>query len=101
MTDRLTYTVEEAADLMGLSRSGAYRGVRRGEIPCIRIGRRLLVPKSALETYVADVENPMRPLPTVRQRVPIAEETAWDAALRRSSAAREAEAGSTRARAPR
>ncbi len=99
MTDRLTYTVEEAADLMGLSRSGVYRGVRRGEIPCIRIGRRLLVPKNALETFVAEVGIPVRPLPHVRRRVPIADETAWDAAIRRSSAALEVAAGKTPARA--
>jgi excisionase family DNA binding protein len=40
--------VEEAAQALGISRAFAYEAVARGEIPCIRIGRRILVPKAAL-----------------------------------------------------
>jgi len=47
--DRLVFTVEEAAGLLGISRSFAYEAVQRGEIPSMRIGRRILVPKAALE----------------------------------------------------
>jgi excisionase family DNA binding protein len=46
---RLTLTVEEAAETLGISRAFAYESVRRGDIPSIRIGRRILVPKVALE----------------------------------------------------
>ena len=46
---RLTMTVEEAAHALGISRATAYEAVGRGEIPCIRIGRRILIPKVALE----------------------------------------------------
>jgi excisionase family DNA binding protein len=46
---RLTVTVEEAAVVLGISRATAYDAVSRGEIPCIRIGRRILIPKVALE----------------------------------------------------
>ncbi|WP_298347155.1 helix-turn-helix domain-containing protein [Ferrimicrobium sp.] len=45
---RLTVTVEEAAVVLGISRATAYDAVNRGEIPCIRIGRRILVPVVAL-----------------------------------------------------
>ena len=45
---RLTMTVEEAAVVLGISRATAYDAVSRGEIPCIRIGRRILIPKVAL-----------------------------------------------------
>ena len=45
---RLTWTVEEAAAALGVSRAFAYDAVRRGEIPAIKIGRRILVPKSGL-----------------------------------------------------
>lgn len=48
MEDRLTLTVEEAATLLGISRAFAYEAVARGEIPSIRIGRRILVPKASL-----------------------------------------------------
>jgi excisionase family DNA binding protein len=47
--DRLVLTVEEAATLLGISRAFAYEAVNRGEIPSIRIGRRILVPKAALQ----------------------------------------------------
>jgi excisionase family DNA binding protein len=46
---RLTYTVEEVARLLGISRNSAYEAVRRGEIPTIRIGRRILVPRNRLD----------------------------------------------------
>lgn len=50
MTDeRLTYTVEEAAKVLGISRLGAYDAIKRNEIPHIRIGRRILVPVAALK----------------------------------------------------
>jgi excisionase family DNA binding protein len=43
--ERVVYTVPEAGRLLGLSRNGSYEAAKRGEIPTIRIGRRLLVPK--------------------------------------------------------
>jgi excisionase family DNA binding protein len=46
--ERLTLTVEEAAATLGISRAFAYEAVRRGEIPSIKIGRRVLVPRAAL-----------------------------------------------------
>jgi len=44
-SERLVYTVPEAGRLLGLSRNAAYAAAQRGEIPTIRIGRLLLVPK--------------------------------------------------------
>ena len=49
---RLTLTVEEAAQALGISRAFAYEAVDNGDIPCIRIGRRILVPKVALEKMI-------------------------------------------------
>lgn len=51
--ERLTYTVLEAAALLGIGRSVAYEAVRRGDIPSLRIGARLLVPRVALERLLA------------------------------------------------
>ncbi|PWT86822.1 MAG: hypothetical protein C5B58_00785 [Acidobacteria bacterium] len=42
---RLVYTIPEAARLLGLGRNAAYDAARRGDIPTLRIGRLLLVPK--------------------------------------------------------
>ena len=44
---RLVYDVPEAGALMGLSRNGSYEAAGRGEIPTIKIGRLLKVPKAA------------------------------------------------------
>lgn len=51
--DRLTLTVEEAAQLLGIGRNTAYEAIRRGELPSLRIGRRLVVPRAALEQLLS------------------------------------------------
>lgn len=38
----------DTARILGLSRGAIFQAAQRGEIPTIRIGRRLLVPKAAL-----------------------------------------------------
>ena len=47
---RLTYSVDEAAEALGVSRASAYEAVRRGEIPHIKIGKRILIPRSFLQS---------------------------------------------------
>jgi excisionase family DNA binding protein len=44
-----TYTIAEAAKLIGVGRNTAYEAAKSGQIPTISIGRRRLVPKAALE----------------------------------------------------
>ena len=46
---RLTLSVEETAKLLGIGRNLCYDRVKTGEIPVVKIGRRLLVPRRALE----------------------------------------------------
>ena len=49
-TPCLTYTVEEAARALGISRGLAYEMVREGRLPALRLGqRRLIIPRAALE----------------------------------------------------
>ena len=48
--ERLVITVEEAGRLLGISRSLAYQLVRQGDIPSLRLGRRIVVPRHALES---------------------------------------------------
>ena len=50
---KLTLTVEEAAARLGIGRNAAYRGVRSGEIPSIKIGNRIVVPKAALNALLS------------------------------------------------
>lgn len=52
MADRLTMTVQEAADALGISRNTAYELVHQGQIPSVRLGRRLLVPTKALHAWL-------------------------------------------------
>ena len=44
MVGRVTITVGEAAEMLGISRTSAYLCARRREIPTVRLGRRVLVP---------------------------------------------------------
>ena len=46
---RLCVTVPEAAEMLGISRNFAYQLVREGKLPSIRFGKRILIPKAALE----------------------------------------------------
>ena len=58
-TRRLTYTVEEAAVLLGISRAKAYDCVHTGQLKAIRLGRRIVVPVAALvELLGCDVQPP-------------------------------------------
>ena len=58
---KLTISVEEAARLLGISRGLAYEMVKAGKIPSIRFGRRLLVPRHALNKLL---ENPSASIKT-------------------------------------
>lgn len=53
-----TLSVHEAAVLLGISRSAAYRAVARGEIPTIRIGRRLFAPTAKLYQLLSWTHTP-------------------------------------------
>jgi excisionase family DNA binding protein len=50
---RSTFTVEETAEILGLSRCSAYAAAKKGEIPVVWIGRRAIVPRMALEQKLA------------------------------------------------
>ena len=55
---KLTLTVSETAQLLGLSRNSAYQGVMTGEIPHIKVGKRILIPANALERMLNEVGKP-------------------------------------------
>ena len=46
-------TVAEAARFLRLGRNATYEAIQRGEIPSIKIGRRVLVPKCGLRALLA------------------------------------------------
>jgi excisionase family DNA binding protein len=57
-SDRLVYTVTEAAPLLRISLAFAHKLVARDELPVIRLGRRRLMPKIALLALI----EPDRPI---------------------------------------
>lgn len=52
---RQTYTIEEAAKILGICRAVAYR---KGVLPTVKIAGRRLVPKRALERMLAKIGDP-------------------------------------------
>jgi len=56
--EKQTLTIGETAVLLGVAPHTAYRAAKRGEIPTIRIGGRLLVPKAAMaQLLVGTIEQ--------------------------------------------
>jgi excisionase family DNA binding protein len=44
----LVYKAEQVSELLGLGLNQVYEGIKRGEIPSCRVGRRILVPRKRL-----------------------------------------------------
>jgi excisionase family DNA binding protein len=57
MAKRLTMTIPEAGKQLGVGRNQAYQAAKAGQIPTIRIGKRLLVPVSALENKLLSASD--------------------------------------------
>ncbi len=52
-------TIPETAKILRIGRNSAYEAAHRGQIPTIKIGRRLLVPREALERQLAQAKVKM------------------------------------------
>lgn len=50
--------VDEAAELLRISKSGAYAAIKAGLIPSVRIGRRILVTRAAVDRLLEGVAAP-------------------------------------------
>lgn len=55
--ERLTLTVKEVQKLLGLSRGLVYQAIETGEIPSVRVGRRILIPKASLNRFLESKIN--------------------------------------------
>jgi excisionase family DNA binding protein len=55
-----TISVEHAAKLLGVSRSAAYRAVAAGQLPCLRLGRRIYIPTARLLAMLGVSEKERR-----------------------------------------
>ncbi|UFX41706.1 helix-turn-helix domain-containing protein [Bradyrhizobium sp. 41S5] len=54
--DCLVYTVPEAGALLGLTKNASYEAAKRGDLPILRIGKLLKVPKAALHAMIGSAE---------------------------------------------
>jgi excisionase family DNA binding protein len=52
MTDRLLFTVPEAAATLRISRSHLYQLIQSGKLPVIRLGSSVRIPRRWLEDFV-------------------------------------------------
>lgn len=50
--NRLVYTVEEVAELLGLSVSHAYKLAKARRFPVLQLGNRIVVPKGRFELWL-------------------------------------------------
>ena len=57
---KLALTVKDTAEMLGLSRASVYQGVRTGEIPHVRIGKRILIPRRTLERILDGMEKTIK-----------------------------------------
>jgi excisionase family DNA binding protein len=53
---RLTCSIDEAAELLGIGRSTAYAAARDGSLPTVRLSHRLLVPTAKLLAMLGEQE---------------------------------------------
>ncbi len=57
MTQRSTYTVSEAANILGITPSTAYDCVRRGEPPALWFGRPIVITRHSLEAIIGPLDG--------------------------------------------
>ena len=50
----LVLTVDEVAELLRISRGSAYEAVRTGQIPSVRIGRRIIISRQLLLEQITE-----------------------------------------------
>jgi excisionase family DNA binding protein len=54
LINKLTLSADEVAALLGVSRAKVYEAIHVGELPSIRLGRRVLVPARAIYELVGE-----------------------------------------------
>ncbi len=54
--ERKTYRIEDAGKMLGLGKNASYKAAHKGEIPVIKIGNRLFVPKAAFDRMLEQGE---------------------------------------------
>jgi len=64
-SDKLLLNVRDVVRVTGLSRNSIYAACARGDLPAVRIGRRVLIPKRALQRFLEEPQT-LKPASTAR-----------------------------------
>ena len=59
-TSNVYRTVDDLAVELGLSRQVVYRELRAGRIPSIRLGRRFVIPRAAVQEWLRNAAGNLR-----------------------------------------
>ena len=62
--EKSVYTVAQVAKMFGINRNLAYELARRGELPAIRLGKRLVCPKVAIDRMLREPGESLNLAPT-------------------------------------
>ena len=71
-SERLTVTVVEAARILGIGRALAYQAAATGDLPTVRVGKRILVPLARLQLML---ESEPLHQPETKQKGPVQEKS--------------------------
>ena len=52
--DKIVYSVQEVAELRGISRSHAYEMVKEKKLPILDLGKRKVIPKTFLDEWIKE-----------------------------------------------
>ena len=52
--EKVTMTVQEMAECLGIGRNMAYELVKNGKVPFLKIGRQIRIPKRAFDAWLAN-----------------------------------------------
>jgi len=69
-TERPTLTVDAAADILGVDRKTVYAAINSGELPCLRVGRRILISTAWLAARITPEQKPLTDIRSPRSQHP-------------------------------
>ena len=52
MSERIVYSVSEVAEMLGMSLNGCYIAIAAGNLPSVKIGKKIVVPVERLKAFL-------------------------------------------------
>jgi excisionase family DNA binding protein len=60
--ERATYTINELKQVLGVGRDHIYAGLRAGRIPHLRMGKRFIIPRAAVDLWLKNAGQQVAPV---------------------------------------